>query len=181
MNQLIRAYLKCIFSVFFEIRCTLLNHYIFTIKKQCAMRNFIFIFFLICVNHLAAQTIVQTEETKVSPDQIVDFKYTDCDQFSETTRQVDGFPNLLQLSEPLKHLSPHSFLPMSIYYAPAPKGEIYKFRHGFVRGSNHLSIPLPEPGIYFVRVQSRYPTLLVIDTQTLTLRIRCYEGCRPNR
>ena len=67
------------------------------------MRILFSILMLFIAQSLIAQ-ILQNEETKVSPEQIVDFKYTDCERVSETTMQVDEFPHLLQLSEPIKQL-----------------------------------------------------------------------------
>jgi hypothetical protein len=134
---------------------------------------------LLILNDLSAQ-ILMNDATKVNPSQIVDFKYTACSRIYEATMEIATFPHFLRLSDPVKRFNSDAFISFNIYYAAEPKGEIYKFRNGFVRGGNHLSIPLPESGIYFVRLETHYPTLLVIDAQTTTLKIRHYESCKTD-
>jgi hypothetical protein len=143
------------------------------------MKKLLPMLLLFITNGLLAQ-ILKNDDTKVNPRQVVDFKYTDCQHVHESTLEVAQFPHFLRLTDPVKRFNSNAFIAMNIYFAANPKGSIYKFRNGFVRGGNRLSIPLPEPGIYFVRLETSLPTPLVIDAQTTTIRIKHYEWCKSN-
>ena len=68
-------------------------------------------------------------------------------------------------------------IPFEIYYAESPGGQLYRVGKGVCRAF-HITVPLPAPGLYFVRFYSMAkPALIEVDARTSVLLVRAFGRC----
>lgn len=122
-------------------------------------------------------TQVNLKSTPVPSDVVTVFINARCACSATDTATVTSFPAMYRSHFVNAIYDQGEVIPFEIYYAEKQGGQLYWISRGLCRNIS-TSVPLPQPGFYFVRFfHTAKPALIEIDARQPTLFIRAFGKC----
>ena len=132
---------------------------------------------LILLFSIAGFSQVNLKQNPVPDDVVKVFINARCACSATDTATVAGFPAMYRSFFVNAVYDQGEIIPFQIYYAEKQGSQLYWISKGMCRNIS-TSVPLPQPGFYFVRFfDEAKPALIEIDARKPKLLVRAFGKC----